>query len=147
MKRLTRRCVEKPYATRLYGAIGKACNDIDYLEKVYNKLGKLEDLEEQLGCPLEVVFKVLKQNKIYVANAYCCGAGEVYEIDNNVIYNLFKPAFTECENPEDYFEEFANKWCLYFEYDLDGNNYTWEEWLVKLSDYKKTWWLKEDKSE
>jgi len=30
------------------------------LNKAIEKLGKLEDLEEELGCPLEVVFKALK---------------------------------------------------------------------------------------
>ena len=29
-------------------------------ELMYEKLGKLEDLEEQLGCPLKVVVKALK---------------------------------------------------------------------------------------
>jgi hypothetical protein len=32
-------------------------NEIDY--NTIQKLGKLEDIEEELGCPLEVVFKVL----------------------------------------------------------------------------------------
>lgn len=40
---------------------------IDYhTTEVETKLGKLEDLEEQLGCPLEVVFEALKQGYIYV---------------------------------------------------------------------------------
>lgn len=34
---------------------------------VDNKLGKLEDLEEQLGCPLEVVVEALKYG-IYCTN-------------------------------------------------------------------------------
>lgn len=39
--------------------------DVD-LSLLVDKLGKLEDLEEQLGCPLEVVFEALKQGYIYV---------------------------------------------------------------------------------
>lgn len=35
-----------------------------YIQCLLNKLGKLEDLEEQLGCPLEVFVKALK-NGIY----------------------------------------------------------------------------------
>lgn len=31
------------------------------IQNCINKLGKLEDLEEELGCPLEVVFKALKE--------------------------------------------------------------------------------------
>ena len=35
-------------------------------QNAINKLGRLEDIEEELGCPLEVVFKALKQGYIYV---------------------------------------------------------------------------------
>lgn len=35
--------------------------DADYLTKCYQKLGKLEDIEEELGIPLEVLFKALKE--------------------------------------------------------------------------------------
>lgn len=34
---------------------------------VDNKLGKLEDLEEQLGCPLEVIVRAVKYG-IYIKN-------------------------------------------------------------------------------
>ena len=76
---------------------------------VDNKLGKLEDLEEQLGCPLDVVFKAIK-NGIYDKKGF----------HYTVILDLdFLRAY-----PLDLFDE---KW--------------------QLSDYQKTWWLKEDKSE
>ena len=32
----------------------------DKIKKLTNKLGKYEDLEEQIGCPLDVLFKALK---------------------------------------------------------------------------------------
>ena len=76
---------------------------------VDNKLGKLEDLEEQLGYPLEVVFEAIK-NGIYDKKGF----------HYTVILDLdFLRAY-----PLDLFDE---KW--------------------QLSDYQKTWWLKEDKSE
>lgn len=37
---------------------------LDYYD-VIDKLGKLEDLEQELGCPLEVVFKALIEKRIY----------------------------------------------------------------------------------
>lgn len=37
-----------------------------YCVEYETKLGKLEDIEEELGCPLEIVFKALKQGYIYV---------------------------------------------------------------------------------
>ena len=33
--------------------------------KAIKKLSKLEDIEDELGCPLDVVFKALKQIEIY----------------------------------------------------------------------------------
>ena len=44
--------------------------ECDYLRngtpriKTLTKLGKLEDLEDEIGCPLEVVFKALKEGSI-----------------------------------------------------------------------------------
>ena len=36
-----------------------------------NKLGKIEDLEEELGCPLDVVFKALANGVYYEDVANC----------------------------------------------------------------------------
>lgn len=64
MSRLTRK---KYDGETLYGSpIGIKCDDFDQLQNVYNKLGKLEDLEDELGFPLEVVFKAIEQDEIYV---------------------------------------------------------------------------------
>ena len=75
-------------------------------------------LEEELGCPLEVVGKAILQNCIYVL---------------------------ECEDYKETEIGFINQ---------DGEKgyvISVDEWengnQVWLSDYKKTWWLKEDKSE
>jgi hypothetical protein len=64
MSRLTKRDYEK----------WEQCNgyynqkNAERLTQITHKLGKLEDLEEELGCPLEVVFKVLKGEKILCEN-------------------------------------------------------------------------------
>ena len=72
---------------------------------IYNKLGKLEDIEEELGCPLEVIEKALS-NGIYIA----CSEGL----------------------------------CVVYRY---GKMLTVNQYLsVWIKDYKKTWWLKEDRS-
>lgn len=77
-----------------------------------HKLGKLEDIEEQLGCPLEVVFKALENG--------------IYTIDKTW-YPLVNMHF---ENKNLYCQaEFKNPI------------------VVHIKDYKKTWWLKEDKTE
>ena len=84
---------------------------------VDNKLGKLEDLEEELGCPLEVRCKVVCDSYIYDEN------GIKYE----VVY-VYKEHF-DCEDP--------------FDNDMGYTKLCAFDW----KDYKKTWWLKEDKSE
>lgn len=33
-------------------------------DMIFNKLGKLEDIEEEFGCPLDIIFKALKDRKL-----------------------------------------------------------------------------------
>ena len=103
---------------------GKA-KQIDMIkeQQIYLKLKTLEDLEDELGCPLDVVFKILKREIIY-ANTKEWGIIPVCPID---IYYIRK-SFTITIN-------YANK---------DGDD-VYEEFLLK--DYCKTWWLKGDRSE
>ena len=95
-------------------------------DKIYRKLDKLEDLEEQLGCPLEVFFKILKKRNYY------------FEYNGKVYYN--KKCYINTVNLDDGFisvsvsnEELRNK------YIFD----------VKLffNEHKNTWWLSETKEE
>lgn len=108
----------------LNGYYGKAeqyidCDDRAWVGEVINKLGRLEDLEEQLGCPLDVIFKVQKQNKLYYQFF-----NELQEW-NNVKVDIRKMA-------------------IRFNWQPQLNKYACE---IPLSNYKKTWWLKADKSE
>lgn len=86
-----------------------------------NKLGKLEDLEQQLGCPLEVLFKAIRD-------------GIAYETVNDLMES------------EPYVQLYYDgKW-----FGLDIGNKIWAKInpdYFKLSDYKKTWWLKENREE
>lgn len=91
--------------------------------KIENKLKKLEDLEEELGCPLDVFVKLHKQMKFYRLNAL-----------NEII---------ECEidNPnDDEVYHIQADGIIFNQYDYGWQFYSFE-------DYKKTWWLKKDKSE
>lgn len=89
-----------------------------------NKLGKLEDLEEQLGCPLEVVAHLVMNKPFYYEDGY----GRMHFIQG---YELCTCSLL-----------FGNTW-----EDVDiyvGENGDIE---IPLSEYKKSFWLKEDKSE
>ncbi len=72
-----------------------------------------EQLEEQIGCPLEVLLKALKNGVIY------------YEGDNGYFYEVRGISL-----------KYLNEMCL-----TNGERYP------KVKDYKKTWWLNEDRGE
>ena len=92
-----------------------------YNEQIIDKLGQLEDLEDELGCPLEVVFKALKQGYIYVDMG-------IFEF----------PKIKDIQKQEVNFVNFGGK---YFHI-----GYT-SDYSLALCDYSKTWWLKGDRSE
>lgn len=89
----------------------------------YNKLAELEDLEEQLGCPLGVYVKLHQQMKFYRLNAL----DEIIEC--------------EIDNPnDDEVYHIQADGIIFNQYD-----YGWQ--FYPFEDYKKTWWLREDKGE
>ena len=96
------------------------------LRDAYDKLGKLEDLEEQLGCPLEVVGRLLLHKEHY-------------------IYIVEKSKLTD--------EDFMNKHTIVGVSEFGVCILTTncilktEPKYYKWNDYRKTWWLKEDKLE
>jgi len=95
----------------------KVKNTDDYIklptkdkQEFINKLGKLEDLEEQIGCPLEVFVKALKEG--------------IYQEDGG----RRRFPFIEYNSATDKFFFGFGTYC-------------------NVEDYKKTWFLKEDRSE
>lgn len=99
----------------------KVKNTEDYIklatkdkQEFINKLGRLEDLEEQLGCPLEVVLKAL-QNGIYYEDVANCMKYIVVDLHFSL----------------------EGDFVLYFD----------DDECLLARNYKKTWWLKKDKSE
>ena len=116
----------------------------DWLYKFTEQLGKLEDLEEQLGCPLEVVFKALKEGEIFVKKGYCVEAGETYDLNKKFyIHNISYDEMSEEQLEEcDYYKGYENSWkFIFYEYGSYGMN---EKYLVNVKDYGKTWWLKSE---
>ncbi len=88
------------------------------------KLGKLEDLEEEIGCPLGVVITpYFKRGKLEVFYR-----GKMREVIRVV-------AFEEATRP--YMDVFYR----------DNEKEQFKVRTIWLDDYKKNWWLKEDKSE
>lgn len=90
------------------------------LSNAYDKLGKLEDLEEQLGCPLDLVlipYFISGLKKVWYHNQWC----DVVRV----------VAYEEATTP-------------YMEVRCKDYDYLK---FIPLTNYKKTFWLKEDKSE
>lgn len=84
-----------------------------YDGKPIDKLSKLEDLEDELGIPLEVLFKALKDGIYYINNL-------------NEIEFMY--------NPKLFYAEHLNY------YRFREGTFLIED-IVNLKDYGKTWWL------
>ena len=104
-----------------------------YMEEELEYAKKCHNLEEQLGCPLEVVFKALK-------NGSCGSIYTFIQNDYNGIYKigLYKGIIIngltrECNGKDFYFS------CY--------DSLTYKGYKFYLKDYKKTWWLSETKEE
>ena len=98
-------------------------------QEFINKLGMIEDLEEQLGCPLEVVAKALSRGFYIDINKI--------EIDPPLENPTEDLLLVNC--PKDFR---LNLWYGRIEVSSFGHYLE-----IYLKDYKKTWFLKEGKSE
>jgi hypothetical protein len=87
----------------------------DYYGRHYGeeitKLGKFEDLEEQIGCPLEVRVKIFTGAKVYDSN------GIEYEVEY-VYENEFMATDGSCND-----------------YGIDN------EYYFQFNEYNQFWWL------
>lgn len=92
------------------------------LGEILWKLYELENLEDELGCPLDVVFKALKEG-FYTQTMHHTKQDNTWLGINDLGYT--KEIF-----------------CMYFDKNM-ANIETCVE--IDLKDYGKTWWLKEDK--
>ena len=103
--------------------------DTNQMREDEERLMEFLDLEEELGCPFNILFKALK-NGVYIEN-------DIYGED--------------AKNGLKYFDTIYVK---YSEGEIRIGVIHHSMWkgdeiidTRKLSDYEKTWWLKEDKSE
>lgn len=134
MSRLTKKNING-YDLVEKGKVYSVCG-MPLLKETVRKLGKLEDLEEELGCPLEVVFEAIEKGIEVIP--YQDKYGDM------TLWNTRKP-LKLCD-------EFSS---MNFE---EPNLVLHEEWgfsqisgcyqcSVLLKDYQKTWWLKGENNE
>ncbi len=94
----------------------------DLIENAVDKLGAHEDLEEEIGCPLEI--RCMLETDQYIFDKY----GEPYQI-KTFYKNFFVARY---RGKQERLEGFG-----YYNVITD----------FPYSDYKKNWWLKRDGSE
>lgn len=106
-----------------------------------NSLAKYRKLEEQLGCSLDVVVKLLKNHMYYAEKPN--HKGKLYTMNFPHISFVIKGGKASSMEYQD--NSFIVGGDCYDFFNRKMN--TIDGWDVHLKDYKKTWWLKEDKSE
>ena len=111
--------MSKEYVMQLESTIANLERDKQILK---DELFKYRKLEKDLGCPLDVLEQLFKQDFIYFKYL-----GNVQIMKVKVIKGL-----SSGENLGWHFT------CIYANLDFI---------YVSLKDYKKTWWLREDRSE
>ncbi len=112
---------------------GKTIEDefFENTTSVIDKSDELKELEEEIKCPLSAmvaVFKAIQQGFIYVDLGY-----GLYE-ERNI--NL---EYEDISEDEEGYIGFSKSTNYHFILDYDG--------CIFVEDYKKTWWLKPDRSE
>lgn len=100
--------------------LGKISNGM-----IFNKLGKLEDIEEEFGCPLDAIFKALKDRKLVSINTISSEKPEItlgiYKIlglmfdgENYVLY-----IYKDNDLTYVYTKDFGKTW---MQYDIEVKN-------------------------
>ena len=96
-------------------------NDIEETEILlneFNELKRLKDIKEELGCPLEVIIKALKDGF------------KAFDYYDNYVYSHAGGNLSYCDKKGFYFD---------WKTAPDSSK------KVYLKDYQKTWWLKGEK--
>lgn len=79
-------------------------------DKVYNKLGELEDIEDELGCPIDVVFKALL-NGIWLSNGIYEFIHDL-EIGDFGLDTISNCIFNYSENDYVFLKDYKKTWWL-----------------------------------
>lgn len=127
MERLTRKVGNEYISTNIdyFEFINLDDEEWNKFIKVIEKLGKLEDLGEQIGIPLEFVLKEIIGKNIY------------YLQESNYADYVDCELATGLGRERDPFSAELGEWQI-----ETDSCYTFE-----TSEYKKTWWLSEEEAE
>lgn len=104
-----------------------------------NKLGQLEDIEEELGIDLITLFKVLSKGSVYINRAFCPEDETYLEVKGYKRITLHK-----VPNEEDINDFIKGNWVLDFSA-IYGDYIV--ELVVNVKDYGRTWALTREEFE
>ena len=106
----------------------------DDCNEIINKLGRLEDLEEELGCPLPLIFDAIKKGIVV----------KPYEDEYGYITLWNSRKETELDTTVSKLD-FEEPELLFFDSWVFSCSSGCYRGCVRLKDYQKTWWLKGEK--
>ena len=116
----------------------------ELINEWYYKLQRLEDIEEELGCPLDVFIKLISIGDLW------CEDERMHFNRNDYGILVGSPKWEDrfkCETEPIYFnfdEDLKeSEFWAWYHYCSNGSDHV----ILKLKDYGTTWWLKKDKSE
>ena len=102
--------------------------------KFSEPLDDVAELQEDLGCPLDMVLNLVKEtNKL---DEHCRTQDIWFDYKGKLISGSF--ATLKYHNNEFIIEVET--------YEMFDSNYDCDSYELLVKDYKKTWWLKEDRS-
>ena len=104
-----------------------ADEELEYAEKCHK-------LQEQLGCPLDMILNLMKNSNTLDEH---CHTQDIYFDYKG---KLISGSFIKLEYDNEFIINVETSEMFDSYYDID-------DYDLKVKDYKKTWWLKEDKSE
>lgn len=145
MSRLTEKYEDNSgYTPVVHHFVRKEITLFDFAEQDYDccveKLGKLEDIEDELGCPLDVVFRAMEKGVKYIVkiiSTYVCEpkteTTRIEHRENLKEIKLIKDVIR------------GNQYVFIVGY--EPSKYGLKEDIVYLKDYQKTWWIKGEKNE
>ena len=99
------------------------CKDVYEMTDALETIKKVVDLQKEIGCSFVILSRAIKEG-IWSTEYWYCEKEE----NQNKLKHIF-PKFTILEN----------------EWGLDCGDHCY--YFVSLKDYKKTWWLRDDRSE
>ena len=118
MKRFTQKDIhQEGYELEDCGCQGDYMPINDNIPDIIDKLGELEDIEQELGCSLDIIFDALYRGIVCTPHPFYTHE-KIYPKKEYPVVQLFQFYYLKVE---------------------DG--------VVDIKDYGKTWWLKENKSE